>query len=49
MCFRSNRPNARNEPTSFRGEHLVECYAVKDGIVVARDRSDVPISGTSRA
>lgn len=32
-----------NESTNFRGEHVVECYAIKDGIVVARDRIDVPI------
>lgn len=34
----------RHERTSFRGEHVVECYIVKDGIVVARDSIDVPIS-----
>lgn len=37
----------RDERSDFRGEHLVECYIVKDGIVVARDRIDVPISTTS--
>jgi hypothetical protein len=31
------------EHTSFRGEHRVECYAVKNGVVVAKDRIDVPI------
>ncbi|MBB5854033.1 nucleotidyltransferase [Amycolatopsis umgeniensis] len=36
--------NARHEQTSFRGEHIVECYIIKDGIVVARDAIDVPIS-----
>ncbi len=36
--------NARHERTSFRGEHVVECYVIKDGIVVARDVIDVPIS-----
>jgi hypothetical protein len=36
--------NARHEQTSFRGEHVVECYVIKDGIVVARDVIDVPIS-----
>jgi hypothetical protein len=40
----SSRPGARHERTSFRGEHVVECYIVKDGIVVARDAIDVPIS-----
>ena len=33
----------REEKTNFRGEHLVECYAIKDGVVIARDRIDVPI------
>lgn len=32
------------ENTEFRGEHLVECYAIKNNIVVARDRIDVPIN-----
>lgn len=34
----------RTEHTSFNGEHYVECYIIKDGICVARDRVDVPIS-----
>ncbi len=33
----------RKESTSFYGSHYVECYIVKDGVVVARDRIDVPI------
>jgi Second Messenger Oligonucleotide or Dinucleotide Synthetase domain/Adenylyl/Guanylyl and SMODS C-terminal sensor domain len=33
----------RAEKTNFRGEHLVECYCVKDGVVVAKDRVRVPI------
>ncbi|UXC20369.1 SMODS domain-containing nucleotidyltransferase [Comamonas squillarum] len=32
------------ESTSFSGEHIVECYAVKDNVVVAKGRIDVPIS-----
>lgn len=32
------------ERTSFQGSHFVECYIVKDGYCVARDRIDVPIS-----
>lgn len=36
--------NARHERTSFRGEHVVECYIIQGGIVVARDVIDVPIS-----
>lgn len=33
----------RKESTNFKGEHVVECYAIKDGVVVAKDRVDVPI------
>jgi hypothetical protein len=33
------------ETTSFRGDHVVECYAVMDGVVVATDRIHVPIEG----
>lgn len=32
------------EKTSFQGEHYVECYAVKDGKVVAREQITVPIA-----
>ena len=35
------------ESTNFRGEHFVECYIIKDGIVVAKDSIDVPISTNS--
>jgi hypothetical protein len=45
----SSQLNIRLERTTFRGEHVVECFVVKDGIVVARDRIDVPISNTSGA
>jgi hypothetical protein len=40
----SSRTGVRHERTVFRGEHFVECYIVRDGIVVARDIIDVPIS-----
>lgn len=33
----------RKETTSFQGGHLVECYAIKNGVVVARDWITVPI------
>lgn len=33
----------KEERTSFKGEHIVECYAIRNGIVVAKDRIDVPI------
>ncbi|MGB5113104.1 MAG: nucleotidyltransferase [Mycobacterium sp.] len=36
--------NGRYEGTNFRGDHYVECYAIKSGVVVARDHIDVPIS-----
>ena len=40
----SNRMGGgRHESADFRGPHYVECYIVKDGIVVARDRIKVPI------
>ena len=32
-----------NETTDFHGDHYVECYAVKNGEVVARAHIDVPI------
>lgn len=46
QIVKSNSTTGRHERTEFRGDHLVECYAVKDGVVVARDRIDVPISAT---
>lgn len=36
--------NWMTEQTSFAGEHFVECYAVKDGRVVAREKIIVPIT-----
>ncbi|MBU1189362.1 MAG: nucleotidyltransferase [Gammaproteobacteria bacterium] len=33
----------RKETTDFQGDHIVECYCVKDGVVVAKDRILVPI------
>lgn len=35
--------SVRKESTSFYGPHYVECYIVKNGVVVARDLIDVPI------
>jgi hypothetical protein len=35
------------EKTEFRGDHLAECYAVQNGVVVARDLIRVPISAKS--
>ena len=39
----------KSESTSFRGDHVVECYAVKDNVVVAKDRIHVPISTNDRS
>ncbi len=38
------RKRQKIENTNFRGEHLVECYAVLRGVVVARDSILVPIN-----
>lgn len=38
-----NRGQGHHEVTSFRGDHHVESYIIKDGVVVARDRILVPI------
>lgn len=34
----------KKENTNFKGSHFVECYIIKDGMVVAMDTIDVPIS-----
>ncbi len=34
----------RKESTNFKGSHFVECYIIKDNVVVARDFIDVPIA-----
>jgi hypothetical protein len=36
----------RFESTDFPGPHYVECYVVRNGVCVARDRIAVPIQGT---
>jgi hypothetical protein len=35
--------NKQKENTDFYGPHYVECYIIKNGICVARDKIDVPI------
>ncbi|MBZ9760985.1 nucleotidyltransferase [Mesorhizobium sp. CA8] len=37
----------KNETTNFRGDHIAECYAVKRGVVVAKDRIHVPIDSNA--
>ena len=39
----------KKEHSDFRGEHVVDCYAVQDGVVVAKDRIQVPIVDESEA
>lgn len=41
-----NGQHSKVEHTKFKGDHIVECYAVKSGVVVAKDRIHVPISTT---
>jgi len=36
----------KTENTRYRGKHYVECYIIKENICVARDRIDIPISGS---
>lgn len=36
--------NEKIEHTQFRGNHIAECYAIQNGVVVAKDRIEVPIS-----
>lgn len=43
QIVRDNGKLERDEKTTFRGNHLVECYAVQRGVVVARDMIRVPI------
>ena len=37
------RGTAVEEPTSFFGNHYIECYIVKSGVCVAKRRIDIPI------
>ena len=34
----------RTETTSHKGTHYVECYIVKNGVVVARNRQTVVVT-----
>jgi hypothetical protein len=36
--------NGKTESTSYKGTHYVECYVVKGGVVVARDRQTVIVT-----
>lgn len=46
QIIESSRENLHVEYSNFRGNHIVECYVIKDGFVVARDYIDVPIDNT---
>ena len=39
--------HTRTEETKFKGDHIVECYAVQHGVVIATDRIHVPIQENS--
>ena len=43
QIFLDDGNSQRSESTSFKGEHIVECYVVKNNVVVARNRIEVPI------
>ncbi len=34
---------SREESSEFHGDHFVECYAIKDGALVARAHISIPI------
>lgn len=39
----NKKPNVRHESADFCGPHYMECYIIKNNIVVARNRIEVPI------
>lgn len=43
QIFRDSGFMENKETTKFRGEHIVECYAIQNGVVIAKDRINVPI------
>ncbi len=43
QIVRDTGHSRKEESTNFRGDHLVECYAILNGVVVAKDRIKVPI------
>ncbi len=42
QIFKDEGYKQRKEQTDFYGDHIVECYCVKNGVVVAKDR--IPVS-----
>lgn len=47
QIVRDEGRHRKTEPTTFKGDHVVECYAIQDGVVIAKDRIHVPISTNS--
>jgi hypothetical protein len=43
QIVKSNGRQVKEETTNFRGDHIVECYAIRNGVVVAKARIKVPI------
>lgn len=43
QIFVDNGARSNNETADFSGEHVVECYAIKNNVVVAKSRISVPI------
>lgn len=43
QIVRDEGRRGRKETSSFHGHHFVECFVIKNGVCVARDRIDVPI------
>lgn len=41
--LKDNGHHTRKERTKYQGVHYAECYAIKDGVCIAKDRVDVPI------
>lgn len=44
-----NGQQSISETTNFKGDHVVEVYAVQNGVVVAKDHIHVPITTTTSA
>ncbi len=44
QIFKDSGKGKHRESTLFSGHHYVECYAVRDGVLIARGHVDVPIN-----
>jgi hypothetical protein len=44
QIVRDHGHNERTETANFKGDHIVECYAIRNRVVVAKDRIHVPIA-----